>query len=100
MGEQAKDIIDDAQVKGRQAEKQAEIYQIDLDHPSKVLSMQEDDSEVQEAVEVVTTAKLITEVVNATTTLVSAASTIIPDAKPDVPAVALTVVPVTAPYTK
>nr|GEX91206.1 hypothetical protein [Tanacetum cinerariifolium] len=53
MGEQAKDIIDDAQVKGRQAEKQAEIYQIDLDHPSKVLSMQEDDSEVQEAVEVV-----------------------------------------------
>nr|GEY53831.1 hypothetical protein [Tanacetum cinerariifolium] len=34
-----------------QAEKQAEIYHLDLDHPSKVLSMQEDDSEVQEVVE-------------------------------------------------
>nr|GFB05004.1 hypothetical protein [Tanacetum cinerariifolium] len=44
-----------------QAEKQAEIYHLDLDHPSKVLSMQEDDSEVQEVVEVVTTSKLITE---------------------------------------
>nr|GEX85474.1 hypothetical protein [Tanacetum cinerariifolium] len=28
-----------------------EIYHLDLDHPSKVLSMQEDDSEVQEVVE-------------------------------------------------
>nr|GEX15920.1 hypothetical protein [Tanacetum cinerariifolium] len=46
-----------------QAEKQAEIYNLDLDHSSKVLSMQEDDSEVQEVVEVVTTAKLITDVV-------------------------------------
>nr|GEY99546.1 reverse transcriptase domain-containing protein [Tanacetum cinerariifolium] len=35
----------------QQAEKQAEIYRIDLDHSSKVLSMQEDDSEVQEVVE-------------------------------------------------
>nr|GEX39314.1 hypothetical protein [Tanacetum cinerariifolium] len=48
-----------------QAVKQAEIYHIDLDHSSKVLSMQEDDSEVQEVVEVVTTAKLITDVVTA-----------------------------------
>nr|GFB36324.1 hypothetical protein [Tanacetum cinerariifolium] len=40
---------------------QAEIYNLDLDHSSKVLSMQEDDSEVQEVVEVVTTAKLIIE---------------------------------------
>nr|GEU86297.1 hypothetical protein [Tanacetum cinerariifolium] len=63
-----------------------EIYQIDLDHPSKVLSMQEDDSEVQEAVEVVTTAKLITKVVNAASTPVSAASTIIPIAKQIIPA--------------
>nr|GEX29048.1 hypothetical protein [Tanacetum cinerariifolium] len=45
-------IVNNAQVEGRQAEKQAEIYQIDLDHPSKVLSMQEDDSEVQEEVNV------------------------------------------------
>nr|GEU46298.1 hypothetical protein [Tanacetum cinerariifolium] len=46
----------------KQVEKQVEIYNIDLDHSSKVLSMQEDDSEVQEVVEVVTTAKLITKV--------------------------------------
>nr|GEU99990.1 putative ribonuclease H-like domain-containing protein [Tanacetum cinerariifolium] len=66
--DQVKDA-DIAETGGRhaaeQAEKQAEIYQLDLDHPSKVLSMQEDDSEVQEVVEVVTTAKLITDVVTA-----------------------------------
>nr|GFC77834.1 hypothetical protein [Tanacetum cinerariifolium] len=52
----------DTEVEGRHANKQAEIYNIDFDHSSKVFSMQEDDTEVQEAVEVVTTAKLITEV--------------------------------------
>nr|GEZ33149.1 ribonuclease H-like domain-containing protein [Tanacetum cinerariifolium] len=72
----------------------AEIYQINLDHPSKVLSMQDDDSEVQEVVEVVTTAKLITEVVNAASTLVSTASTIIPTAEPNIPAVTVTAAPV------
>nr|GFC76629.1 hypothetical protein [Tanacetum cinerariifolium] len=35
-----------AKSEGRQADKQAEIYNIDLDHSSKVLSMQEDDTEV------------------------------------------------------
>nr|GEW90824.1 glutamic acid-rich protein-like [Tanacetum cinerariifolium] len=62
------ELVKDAditEIKGRhaaeQAKKQAEIYNLDLDHPSKVLSMQEDDSEVQEVVEVVTTAKLITD---------------------------------------
>nr|GFC34196.1 hypothetical protein [Tanacetum cinerariifolium] len=54
-------------------DKHADIYNIDLDHSSKVLSMQEDDTEVQEAVEVVTTAKLITEVVTAAATQVVAA---------------------------
>nr|GEZ38107.1 hypothetical protein [Tanacetum cinerariifolium] len=58
----------DAEVEGRHADKHAEIYNIDLDHSLKVLSMQEDDIEVQEAIEVVTTAKLMTEVVTATTT--------------------------------
>nr|GEV78168.1 reverse transcriptase domain-containing protein [Tanacetum cinerariifolium] len=65
-------LVKDAEVaesKGRhatkQAKNQAEIYHIDLDHSSKVLSMQEDDLEVQEVVEVVTTAKLIIEVVTA-----------------------------------
>nr|GFA76137.1 hypothetical protein [Tanacetum cinerariifolium] len=60
---------------------QAEIYHLDLDHPSKVLSMQEDDSEVQEVVKVVTTAKLITEVVTAATSQVSAANATISAAK-------------------
>nr|GFC05753.1 hypothetical protein [Tanacetum cinerariifolium] len=73
-----------AEIEGRQADKQAEIYNINLDHSSKVLSMQEDDTEVQEAVEVVTTAKLITEVVTAAATQVVAASTPISAAKPKV----------------
>nr|GFD63448.1 hypothetical protein [Tanacetum cinerariifolium] len=51
---------------------------IDLDHSSKVLSMQEDDTEVQEAVEVLTTIKLMTEVVTAAATQVVTASTPIP----------------------
>nr|GEX72393.1 hypothetical protein [Tanacetum cinerariifolium] len=64
--EQSKDIAHDDKVEGRQTEKQAEIYQIDMDHAIKVLSMHEEEStEVQEVVEVVTTAKLITEVVTA-----------------------------------
>nr|GEX49243.1 hypothetical protein [Tanacetum cinerariifolium] len=63
-------VAGDKQVKGRQAE----IYQINMDHALKVLSMQEDEPEVQEAVKVVTTAKLITEVV-AAVIRVAAAST-------------------------
>nr|GFD39056.1 hypothetical protein [Tanacetum cinerariifolium] len=51
----------DVEVEGRHADKQAELYNLDQDHSSKVLSMQEDDTEVQEAVEIVTTAKLMTE---------------------------------------
>nr|GFA40076.1 hypothetical protein [Tanacetum cinerariifolium] len=62
----------DAEFEGRHADKQAKIYNIDLDHSSKVLSMQEDDTEVQEAVEIVTTAKLMTEVVTAAATQVVA----------------------------
>nr|GEW01109.1 hypothetical protein [Tanacetum cinerariifolium] len=63
-------VAGDEQVKGRQAE----IYQINMDHASKMLSMQEDKPEVQEAVEVVITAKLIIEVVAAVSESVSAAS--------------------------
>nr|GEX56034.1 hypothetical protein [Tanacetum cinerariifolium] len=92
---------DIAEFEGRhaaqQAKKQAEIYHIDLDHSSKVLSVQEDDSEVQEVVEVVTTAKLITDVVTAPALQVSAASVTIPAAKPSIPAAAPTVV---ASYTR
>nr|GEY72092.1 hypothetical protein [Tanacetum cinerariifolium] len=60
----------DAEIEGRHGDKQAKIYNIDLDHSLKVLSMQED-TEVQEAVEVVTTAKLITEVITAVATQVA-----------------------------
>nr|GEW33194.1 hypothetical protein [Tanacetum cinerariifolium] len=74
VADQEKDAEKDAEVEGRHANKQAKIYNIDLDHSLKVLSMQEDDTEVQEAVEVVTTAKLMTEVVTAAATQVAAAN--------------------------
>nr|GEX70724.1 copia protein [Tanacetum cinerariifolium] len=62
------EIKESSDVYGRHAESQAQIYQIDLEHADKVLSMQDVDIEpieLQEAVEVVTTTKLITEVVTA-----------------------------------
>nr|GEV20497.1 hypothetical protein [Tanacetum cinerariifolium] len=62
---------------GRKAESQAQIYQINLEHADKVLSMQDDDLEpveLQEVVEVVTTAKLITEVVTAASTTITTAA--------------------------
>nr|GEX03407.1 hypothetical protein [Tanacetum cinerariifolium] len=73
----------DAEIEGRHVDTQAEVYNIDLDHSSKVLSMQED-TKVQKAVEVMTNVKLITEVVTAAATQVAAASTPIPAAKPKV----------------
>nr|GEZ36843.1 hypothetical protein [Tanacetum cinerariifolium] len=48
----------------------------DQDHATKVFSMQEDEPEIQEVVEVVTTAKLITEVVAAVSETVSAAAVV------------------------
>nr|GFA91296.1 hypothetical protein [Tanacetum cinerariifolium] len=69
-------VDESAQNQGRQAESQVEISKIDLDHANKVLSMQEDETEpakVQEVVDVVTTAKLITEVVIAASETVTAA---------------------------
>nr|GEX28863.1 hypothetical protein [Tanacetum cinerariifolium] len=77
------ELVKDAEIaesEGRQADKQAKIDNIDLDHSSKVLSMQEDDSEVQDVVEVGTTAKLIIKVVTAAASQVSAAITTIPAA--------------------
>nr|GFB64769.1 hypothetical protein [Tanacetum cinerariifolium] len=59
--------------------------------------MQEDDSEVQEVVEVVTTAKLITDVVTAAASQVSAASATISAAKPSIHVAASIVV---AAYTR
>nr|GEW79987.1 putative ribonuclease H-like domain-containing protein [Tanacetum cinerariifolium] len=79
--------VKDDQVQGWQAE----IYKIDMDHALKVLSMQEDDpAEVQEVVDVVTTAKLITEVVTTASEIVTAANTTISAAEPQVHAAAIT----------
>nr|GEW59404.1 hypothetical protein [Tanacetum cinerariifolium] len=83
-------------VKGRQADTQAEIYNIDLDHTSKVLSMHED-TEVQKVVEVVNAAKLITEVVTAAAT--TAVSIPIPAAKHAV-AAAITTISAAKPASK
>nr|GEV18519.1 putative ribonuclease H-like domain-containing protein [Tanacetum cinerariifolium] len=83
-------VAGDDQVKGRQAE----IYKIDMDHTSKVLSMQEDDPEVQEVVGVVTTAKLITEVVTTASESVTAATITIAAAEPQVPAATIIAIPV------
>nr|GEU94562.1 hypothetical protein [Tanacetum cinerariifolium] len=56
-----------ADVQGRLAESQAKVYHLDLEHAEKVLSMQDTDeaepAEVEEVIEVVTAAKLMTEVV-------------------------------------
>nr|GEV99624.1 hypothetical protein [Tanacetum cinerariifolium] len=85
--------LDDAQVEGRQAD----IYHIDMDHATKVLSMQEDEPEIQEAVEVVITAKPITEVVAAVSKTVSADAVVqadVPAALVNAAAVVTTAAPV------
>nr|GEX27764.1 hypothetical protein [Tanacetum cinerariifolium] len=77
------EIEESVDVQGRQAESQAQIYQIDLEHADKVLSMQDDEIEpveLQEVVEVVTTAKLMTEVVIAASATITATTTLIPAA--------------------
>nr|GEX00332.1 ribonuclease H-like domain-containing protein [Tanacetum cinerariifolium] len=68
--------------KGIELVKDAEVAESEGRHAAQ----QEDDSEVQEVVEVVTTAKLITEVVTAAASQVSAASTTIPAASATIPA--------------
>nr|GFB42544.1 hypothetical protein [Tanacetum cinerariifolium] len=81
--DQDADVEKSAHNQGRQAESQAEIYKIDLEHANKVLSMQEAESvlaELQEVVDVVTTAKLITEAVTAASTTITAADIQIPAA--------------------
>nr|GEW62216.1 hypothetical protein [Tanacetum cinerariifolium] len=88
--EEAKDSAGDDQVKGRQAE----IYQIDMDHPLKVLSMQEDEpAKVKEVMEVVTTANLIIKIVITASKSVSVTSTTIPAAELQVLAATPTAIP-------
>nr|GFB74676.1 hypothetical protein [Tanacetum cinerariifolium]GFB77392.1 hypothetical protein [Tanacetum cinerariifolium] len=78
--EKTAEIEEHADVQGRQAESQPQIYQIDLEHADKVLSMQDDDiepTELKEAMEVVTIAKLMTEVVTTASATITATDTLI-----------------------
>nr|GFA53535.1 hypothetical protein [Tanacetum cinerariifolium] len=93
--DEVREYTTDTQVKGRQAD----IYNIDMDHAAKVLDMQEEESEVQEAVEVVTTAKLITEVVATVSETVNAAA-VIPSAVPETISAAAAVPTIIAPPVK
>nr|GEZ89467.1 hypothetical protein [Tanacetum cinerariifolium] len=89
-------VDESAQVQRRQAESSAKTYKIDMDHANKVLSMQEDETEpteVQEVVDVVTTAKIIREVVTAASETITVASAIIPTPEPQVPAATLNAAP-------
>nr|GEW26423.1 putative ribonuclease H-like domain-containing protein [Tanacetum cinerariifolium] len=81
--EKSTDVEDNANIKGRTAESQVEIYKIDLDYANKVLSMQEEESkpiELQEVVDVVTIAKIITEVVTTASTTITVVDVPIPTA--------------------
>nr|GEY75887.1 hypothetical protein [Tanacetum cinerariifolium] len=69
------DAEKDAEVMGRLKESQAQVYHLDMEHAQKVLSMQDDEVEpakLNEVIEVVTTAMLMTEVVTAATTITAA----------------------------
>nr|GEU82240.1 putative ribonuclease H-like domain-containing protein [Tanacetum cinerariifolium] len=76
--EKIAEIEEHADIQGRQVESQAQIYQINLEHADKVLSMHDDDlepTELKEVVEVVTTAKLMTDMVTAAAATITAATT-------------------------
>nr|GEU89388.1 putative ribonuclease H-like domain-containing protein [Tanacetum cinerariifolium] len=63
--------------RGRLEESQAQVYHIDLEHADKVLSIQDDEPqpvELKKVIKVVTTAKLMTEVVIAAATNITAAT--------------------------
>nr|GFA63220.1 hypothetical protein [Tanacetum cinerariifolium] len=71
------DAKKDAEVQGRLPVSQVKVYHLDLEHPQKVLSMQKTDeaepAEVEEVLEVVTAAKLMTKVVTTATTTITVA---------------------------
>nr|GEW84663.1 hypothetical protein [Tanacetum cinerariifolium] len=73
------EVEENADVQGRPEDSQAQIYKIDLKHADKVLSMQDDETEpteLKEVVKVVTTAKLMIEVVTAAATITAATTPI------------------------
>nr|GEX51342.1 hypothetical protein [Tanacetum cinerariifolium] len=67
----------DANIQGRMAESHVKVYNLDLQHSKKVLSMQDTDetepAKVEEVLEVVTAAKLMTEVVTTAAPITTAA---------------------------
>nr|GEY41852.1 ribonuclease H-like domain-containing protein [Tanacetum cinerariifolium] len=71
------EVEKNADVQERLEESQAKVYHIDLEHADKVLSMQDDEPEpveLEEVIDVLTTAKLMKEVVTAATTPIIAAT--------------------------
>nr|GEY52540.1 hypothetical protein [Tanacetum cinerariifolium] len=96
MVKDVQDVKESAHDQGRKAKSQTEIHKIDLKHANKVLSMQEEELEpakVQEVVDVVITAKIITNVVTAASDPITTASITITATKAQVPAVTLTAAP-------
>nr|GEW43971.1 hypothetical protein [Tanacetum cinerariifolium] len=67
----------DADVQGRLAESQAKVYHLDLEHAENFISMQDTDetepAKVEEVIEVVIAAKLMTEVVTTAATTITVA---------------------------
>nr|GEZ61493.1 hypothetical protein [Tanacetum cinerariifolium] len=71
------EVEKNADVQERLEESQAKVYHIDLEHADKVLSMQYDEpepTELQEVIKVVTTAKLMIELVTAATITITVAA--------------------------
>nr|GEW24937.1 hypothetical protein [Tanacetum cinerariifolium] len=69
------EVEENADVQGRPEESQAQIYQIDLEYPDNVLSMQDDELEPSKLKEVVTNAKIMTKVVTTAAVTITAATT-------------------------
>nr|GFB24808.1 hypothetical protein [Tanacetum cinerariifolium] len=92
--EKSADVEVNADIQERTADSQAQIYQIDLKHANKVLSMQDEEesepTELQEVVDVVPTTKIITKVVTAASDIITAASTTITAVDVPIPAATLT----------
>nr|GEU70123.1 hypothetical protein [Tanacetum cinerariifolium] len=93
-------VMDDESNQGRMIAKMdkddAVVLMDDKEEDKNVEEAKEDETEpakVQKVVDIVTTAKLITEVVTAASETVTATSVIIPTAEPQVPAATLTVAP-------
>nr|GEV31855.1 hypothetical protein [Tanacetum cinerariifolium] len=78
---QVVDVEDNVDIQERTTESKAQMYKIDLEHANKVSSMQDEEesepAKLREVVDVVTTAKIITEVVTAASTTITAVDVLI-----------------------